>query len=322
LQLSAAMAANTARPRAPSVLRVALLWAAVAACVLPRPARAEHGMPFLMPVPAPDTVIPTNAHIRLRSLNGIDWIFSQLALRTGRAHAALVSPHERVPLRVAHFFDDRDHGGPRGSEGGYGEGLLDLRPARILRPDTRYELELSYVTPDGSSERYVPWGWTTGTGADRSSPSFGGPARAVTFSADAADELMVEPGAPVITAALVADPLVTELVALLVPVGGGPALRVPFVFDRSASLPEGPTADYILAVARSAQPDTVEVGGRSLWCSTAYHADPAGRPGARYLVSLVAHDLAGHRVAAPGSPATITWHESLAVTACVPAPAP
>lgn len=280
-----------------------LARALAASCALavlsPGAARAEHGMPFLLPSPAPDTTLPRNPRIRLRSLNGIDWIFSQLARNTGLARATLVADGHRVPLRSAGFWDDLDHGQRRGSEGGYGEGLLELAPRSLLAAHTRYELEVRYLSRDQTWRSWRPWGWTTGARVDvraptwRSAPTVDADGRAVEIDLD--------------------DPGVVVVAALAVPLRGRP-FPLRFVLDGTHDLGAGPTAHYPTAVARASQPSP---DGPSRSCVTVETYTRELPPGARLRLVLDARDLAGNARAAPGrDPVVRESHDGGGVTLC------
>jgi hypothetical protein len=260
--------------------------------VIATPAAAEHGDPFMIVAPLPGTKIPTNAHIRIESYNGIAGGLEEIATNQKGYSAVLVASDHEIELKPVSFFDDH--------EGGYGAGLLVLAPTKALHARTTYNLEIRW--PGGTPEQFAsPWSWTTSKKADKKAPKWKGtPTVGSTPST-----LIANPGAE--------TPLV-EIVADLEAVNGGTAKQIPFVFDLARACGGGPTANYTEAIARTTCPD---LGPEGL-CQQAYMHDAGADLGKQFMVKLTAVDLAGNRTVAPGANPTITWADDNALTVCIP----
>jgi hypothetical protein len=260
-------------------------------------ARSEHGNPVMVPAPEFGATIPRNAWIRLQSYNGIDYLVEQLASTGSGARAWLVSEKDEVPLKRVRFFDDLD--------GGYGDGVLVMRPAHLLVAGAKYRLKVSYRW-DGSQEEWLSQGvWTVGAEELAAKPMWRGEPRLVAASGD-------DP--PTVRMALTSQPLI-EIVAKLTPVeaGQGKPFSLIVVFDSSRWCKEGFTVDYTTAVVRSHCP-----AEGKLPCAYAYKHRTDKQVGRRFRLELTAIDGAGHAERAPGRPPVVTWPRSQNYGFCAP----
>lgn len=264
-------------------------------------ARAEHGDPLVVPAPASGSALPVNALLRLESHNGLASPLPEIAAGERGYAATLVASDHRIALAPVTWWED--------GEGGYGTGLLVLRPARRLRPGATYRLELTW--PDATADEIdTGWTWTAVDSVDRTPPRWTGAATAGAPLEDIpADE-------PVVDAGLRLEASVVEVVAELIPVGAGRRREVRLTFDATRDCDVGPTTDYTLAIFASSCPQAQA----ARMCQTAYRFDLDAAIGRRFRVALTAIDVAGNRRRAPGPPPMITWAGASSLTVCVPLP--
>jgi hypothetical protein len=216
---------------------------------------------------------------RLQSYNGIDYMVGQLASPKGGARALLVSEKDEVPLKRVRVFEDLD--------GDYGDGVLVMRPARLLVAGAQYHLKVLYPG-DGSQEEWLSHGvWTAGADELAAHPMWRGAPRLVPASGD-------EP--PTFRMALTSQPLI---VAKLTPEeeGQGKPFSLIVVFDNSRWCKAGFTVDYTTAVVRSHYPVD-----EKLPCAYAGMHRMEKQVGRRFRLELTAIDGAGHAERAPGCP--------------------
>jgi len=255
--------------------------------------------------------LPRNGQVRLQSYNGVHFVVESLVAKSQNLKVYFQDDRgKRVQVRKTDFYEDH--------EGGYGNAVLVVRPERMLAANTTYELVAEYLAWSREKEKEEVWTpvtiatYRTTSEVDREKPRWRARPTSETREEEDYDRRRKH---DVVLAPVAREHELLHLVVELAPLGKGKKKRILLVYDPSRLCPQGPTADYGVAVANANCPTQGE-SGEICHTGTMYDMGKAEDSGRKFRVKLTAVDIAGNKRKAPGKGPVVRW-TGTSITVCL-----